>query len=291
MSSYYIIPICYNKIRVPILLDIIDAEFILNLNKEWKCTEDGDIYCECKQKIVKMHDIIMSKKNNENNKLNEKLKIIHLNKIGLDNRRENLEYKREKKKRTLEICENGKKLLLDLPDNICYMKPDSTHGERFMVEINGKIWKTTSSKKVSLKYKLEEAKKYLLENDLLKKKAIQLLNSFYDIIYLFGYDDIEKLPYDYVKLSKEEKLLLNNFEIKKNKRRRLINNIPNFISSNNLPIYCYYVPATIKHGDYFMIDKKLCGNKIWYSSSTRKKNINEKYNELMKKYNELTNNN
>lgn len=42
-----------------------------------------------------------------------------------------------------------------------YLKEDSTHGDRFIIDIGDVKWKSTASKKVSLKYKLEETKKYM----------------------------------------------------------------------------------------------------------------------------------
>lgn len=289
MTNYYIMPLMYKNTKIPVLMDIQDAEFILELNKDWKCSDNADIYCYCKNEIVKLHDIIMSRKNIHENKENKNRKdIIHLNRIGLDNRRDNLTYK--KKSRILKLSSDCE---IELPSNVYYMKQNNTHGDRFIVDINNKTWKTTSSKKVSIQYKLEEAKKYLSENDPNMIKTLNLLNSFYQIIYSFDYNNIEKIPYDYIKLNNKEKELLDKFNVTEFKRRRLINNIPssklsNGICSNDLPMYCYYVPETSKHGGYFVIDNydKLSHENTnkWYTSSSKKKSIDEKYKELMNKY-------
>ena len=72
------------------------------------------------------------------------------------------------------------------------MKPDSSHGERFMVNIGDINWKTTSTNELSLKYKLEEAKMFLRHllrsrpdlyeeysmNGDFNKEGIDLLNSY-----------------------------------------------------------------------------------------------------------------
>jgi hypothetical protein len=96
--------------------------------------------------------------------------IIHINNIHYDNRLINLQYDTpnkcyskniKKKKRTIDL-ESYNIDVNKLPTYIWYVKPDKTHGDRFMIDIPDEIkWKTTSSKKVSLLYKLEEAKKFL----------------------------------------------------------------------------------------------------------------------------------
>ena len=108
----------------------------------------------------------------------------------------------KKKKRTVKLPNDCDINPNDIPTYVWYLKENGNHGDRFVVEIRDKIkWKTTSSKKVSLKYKLEQAKKFL--RDLKKKdpsifknycmngeftnEGKQLLNEFYDIIKLAGY--------------------------------------------------------------------------------------------------------
>jgi hypothetical protein len=69
------------------------------------------------------------------------------------------------------------------------------------------VWKSTSSKKVSLRYKLEETKKYLryfkqinaslfeehAMNGDLNKHGNDLLNSFYDIAFNTGFTYLTKI--------------------------------------------------------------------------------------------------
>ena len=49
----------------------------------------------------------------------------------------------------------------NLPSFVWYLKPDSSHGERFMVKLDSINWKSPSSKDLSLRYKLESAKQFL----------------------------------------------------------------------------------------------------------------------------------
>jgi len=49
----------------------------------------------------------------------------------------------------------------DIPKHIWYVKANGNHGDRFAIEFKTEniVWKTTSSKKISLKDKLEAAKR------------------------------------------------------------------------------------------------------------------------------------
>ena len=79
----------------------------------------------------------------------------------------------KKKKRTVKLPEGCNIEPNELPTYIWYLKENGSHGSRFSVEVGNIKWKTTSSKKVSLRYKLEEAKKFLRE---LKKTNSDLFN-------------------------------------------------------------------------------------------------------------------
>lgn len=170
---------------IPILLDREMYKKIRNLNKKWYINEKNHVYCFHNQngKVnsypVYLHEIVM--------KLNKKYlnkPIIHINNIHFDNRIENLQHdirnkdhskNTKKKNRTIDLSEHG--IQVDaLPTYLWYLKPDSSHGDRFNIDVPGQIhWRSTSSRKVSLKYKLEESKKYLRH---IKKTRPDIFESF-----------------------------------------------------------------------------------------------------------------
>jgi hypothetical protein len=205
-----------NKLKLPALLDYDDFIKISKLNKNWRCNENGFVVCSHTHngttQDVTLQKIVMLLHNGNND---QKKKILHINRIGLDNRMENLMYDTQdkcinknikKKKRTVCLPKNCGINPDDIPTYIWYMAPDETHGARFIVKIGDITNVTTSSKDISLNDKLEEAKSFLKKlfedrEDLREDYSMNgdynilgkdLLNSYYDIVKKAGYDHIKK---------------------------------------------------------------------------------------------------
>ena len=218
-KDYIVFKMTFKGNNIPVILDLKDFNSIKKMNKKWRCNQNGFILCSHSHngitKDVFLHELVMILKNKEEKKKDQTKSIIHINRLGLDNRRENLIYdmlnkdinkNSKKKKRTLSLPKNSDINPKEIPTYIWYMRPDYSHGERFVVNIGDITWKTTSTRDLSLRYKLEEAKiflKNLLRErpDLLEeysmngdfnKKGKTLLNSYYDIIYLAGYNNIKR---------------------------------------------------------------------------------------------------
>jgi hypothetical protein len=131
--------------------------------------------------------------------------VDHINRIGLDNRKENLRIitqteqnlNQSKRKRTITLPEDSGILADDIPKHIWYVKANGNHGDRFAIELKTEniTWKTTSSKNVLLKDKLQSAKDKLQEyykqfpylnpnNEEINNKIKELSDSYEEIIKL-----------------------------------------------------------------------------------------------------------
>lgn len=201
---------------LPIVCDWEDYKPIDKLNKKWKCHKNGFVSCQHHQddqnKDVFIHELVMVMKNQDNNLQNQNKPIVHINRLGLDNRRKNLDYKgakqsshnTKKKKRTLTLPKDSGIVGNDIPTYIWYLKPNGTHGDRFMVDIGDVKWKTTASKTISLVEKLEHAKEYLKQlrvnhpdlfddrsmNGDYSKQARTLAKEYQEIIKKAGFNNV-----------------------------------------------------------------------------------------------------
>jgi hypothetical protein len=181
-KEYAVYTIKKGTITVPIILDKnihellkkVDLQFYVNENLMLYTKVDigtiGTIGTTSKPKIVDiyLHEIVMKLQM----KLSKIAPIIHINKINVDNRISNLIFDTTNKDQTKNLHKKDRTIDLSddnidtntLPSFVWYLKADDSHGDRFIVEMGPIKWKSTSSRKLSLRYKLEEMKKFLRLN-------------------------------------------------------------------------------------------------------------------------------
>lgn len=251
-QDYAVINIPYKNMDVPCIIDWKDYSIIKKLDKPWKCNKYGSVSCAYiyndKPKEVFMHEVVMELKRQEDNNINNH-SILHINRIGLDNRRSNLIYNNQqneknikKRKRTVNLPVDSQIYADELPSYVWYMKPDKSHGDRFRVQIGSIRWNSSSSKKKTLRYKLEETKLFIKQ---LKKDQPELFNNismngdfthngkilfdeFYKIIHRAGYTNINK----YVIKNATKELLKNGYLSKKERSNLNNNNKLNYEQKN-----------------------------------------------------------
>ncbi len=153
-----------------------------------------------KRKALYLHNLVM--KRNAFLGKGQIESIDHINRIGFDNRKENLRYVSQSEQ-NINQKQKGRVVILpegcglspdDIPRHIWYVKANGGHGDRFAIEFKteGIVWKTTSSKNVSIQTKLAAAKEKLAEfyqqypylNPELNMEVVNTLKASYEAILL-----------------------------------------------------------------------------------------------------------
>lgn len=180
-KKYTICLLKHDKNHIPILLNHNIYKIIVSLNYDFLINEKNHVYTYNGDGIIYLHELVMK----YSGRKGMDRAIIHINNIHFDNRIENLQYditdkhykkNTRKKTRIIDLSDYGIDSDL-LPTYIFYVKSDATHGDRFQIEIKTEkiLWRSSSSKKLSLRYKLEESKKYLRY---LRKKKGYLFDNY-----------------------------------------------------------------------------------------------------------------
>jgi hypothetical protein len=244
----YVVFSMKKNINIPIVLDKNIFDFIKKEKRHYYINDNLMVYTRInldgnnKMVDIYLHEIVMKLKN----KSCKLTPILHINKMNFDNRLNNLMFDTIDKKCTKNLHKKERIIDLshkninvrDIPSFVWYLNEDDTHGDRFIVDLGLIKWKSTSSRKLSLRYKLEEIKKYLrlhreiypeifrdysMNGDLNKQGEI-LKKEYYDIIKLAGfnytYKDTQNTS-DFLKenlsgLSSLEKYLLKEFNLNNN---------------------------------------------------------------------------
>lgn len=325
-GEFAVIPFKFKNQLYPIILDR-DVHKILNkLDKKWYVNDKGGIYTVDKSNNtnVYLHDVVKLIDHKANNTKLEDKAIIHLNRIPFDNRLVNISYDTvdkkykknlKKKKRTAKLPKSSGVIISDLPTFMWYIRSSGSHGDRFFISVGDIQWKSTSSSRLSLKYKLEESKKYLRNlretrpdiftqysmngdftekgNILLKEYLTIAKNGGFTNLKMFSMDkNTDKfLEEDTDELSTFEKTLLEkvnpngpalNVKSEFNKFRK--DNIDKYVKK--LPEYCYHKEGTHYGNDYFYI-KNHPQCKKWTSTKKISISTHDKFKELIDKITSL----
>jgi hypothetical protein len=214
-GSIYYLHIVYNskKYTIGILKSngeniyfVIDREDYDKIkDKAWHKSSTGyisqSVLIDGIKKELFLHNVIMNR--DAFNGKGQLESIDHINRIGYDNRKENLRLisqteqnlNQKQKERKIVLPEDTDIHIEDIPKHIWLVKPNSGHDYRFAIQFKSEkfCWKTTSSKSISLKDKLQLAKDKLkelykiyphLDPAIIEKSMKPLIDSYYNIISL-----------------------------------------------------------------------------------------------------------
>ena len=169
-QTYTVGKVKFKDSYIYFVIDVEDKEKVQI--KNWHVVTGAYIGCyyhhEGKKKTLYLHNFLLDRRQFEGK--GQTTTIDHINGIGYDNRRCNLREVNQslQNMNTKDRARTSTRFpegfdSSQIPRNIWYIPPSGSHGERFAVEFKGIpgvediLWKTTSSKLVTTRVKLDLA--------------------------------------------------------------------------------------------------------------------------------------
>jgi hypothetical protein len=306
------------------------------INKSWHYANEGNYIAHTHytaqniKKELYLHNFVMGKLTFDGK--GQQHTIDHISRNGLDNRKANLRevtsqtaqnFNQKRRERITELPAECGITTDQIPKNIYYGKPNGLHGDFFYIELKGipslcpdgkkYSWKSTKSKAIALKLKLQQTIDKLFElknenleladvildedNEQIRKKLIEEYN---DIIFLSHYpqeiinDNLIDFKTEITEFKLEDDDVQLNDKLKQIKDSgKKKDNLPQdcHITIDMIPKYCYYKPETDLRGGKFIIDRhpKLIqlGQRQWSTTESKKTPIQDKFKLLKEKLKEL----
>jgi len=172
-KEYTVATITFNENDIHFVVD--KEDFPLLEERAWHFASgnyiSSGVIHDDKKKELYLHNLIMNRLDHPGKGATDT--VDHINRKGLDNRKENLRILSQseqnlhqaKKKRSVVLPQGFPIDADEIPRHIWYVRANGLHGDRFAIEFKseGIVWKTTSSKKISVEQKLNQAKEKLQE--------------------------------------------------------------------------------------------------------------------------------
>ncbi len=327
-NKYYIV--AYTPFKEEHILFVFDADDKDKVCNDCWCYHSTGGYIQRHDsihidKILYLHNLVMNKLTFEGK--GQQHTVDHINRIGRDNRKENLRiltsqsaqnFNTKKRERKIELPDDCDITIDMIPKNVWYIKPNGNHGDGFCIEIKGIpalnnghfIWKSSRSNKILLKIKLQET---ILKLEEIKKNnpelqeisnlgnekiRNELINSFNNILKKSDYpEEIIKSNLIEIVNDSPTDIIINNQEeqqakslIKIHASGKKVNKLPidSNITPDMIPKYCYYQQANEKNGDSFVIDRHpKLDKRQWKTSTSKKINTITKFESLIQKLKEI----
>ena len=285
-KKYGVMTLFFKRRRVPVVIDFNMMTILKTVSDFWKCTTNGTVSGVFRHNAcaypVKLHEVIMS----QCIPVNAHCPVIHINRMKLDNRLENLAYDTRdlhknvrKKRRTITLPQDCGINPNDIPTYVWYSRADGKHGDRFVVKIGDVFWKSSCANRFTLQMKFEQTKAFLRDlfqrrHDLFEQysmngqytqRGTELLNSFYGIINKAGFDHIKCTSFG-------------------NRTNGYLKEIKCKSDVKVCPKHMYYTKATHIRGDHFTIKYN---GVVWISTTSKKISKDTKYQAALKKLQEL----